>query len=401
VRLIYVTSSLPYGPGEAFVIPELTELMRRGHTVTIVPAYARGTVLHDDAEPLLAATERHRLVSAAIARDVLVELVRAPRRVLRAMLLVARSRDRRILGKNLAVLPKGLALARLVRERRVEHVHAHWGSTSSTVALLASEVSGVPWSLTLHRWDIDEDNLLALKVRRACFVRTINRIGLDKVVARTGAAAGRAFVLHVGVELPAASERGAAGGTGRVIMSASLREVKGHVYLLKALELLRARGLDLRVDLVGDGPLRARLEALATELGLEDCVAFVGVLPHGTLLEQLAEGRWDAAVLASVVTPEGEHEGIPVSLLEAMSYGVPVVGTRTGGIPDLLDDGAGLLVDERDPGALADALERLLTDARLRAELGAAGRRRVEGRFDVGSVVAELERRFAACAEQA
>lgn len=396
MRLLYVTSSLPYGPGEAFVIPELTELIRRGHAVTIVPAYGRGAVVHDDARPLVGAATRRRLVSPAIARDAVLELLRAPRRVLRAAFLVTRSRDRRILAKNLAVLPKAIALARLLRERRTEHVHAHWGSTSSTVAFLASEISGVPWSLTLHRWDIDEDNLLALKVRRACFVRTINRIGLDKVAARVGAARGRAFVLHVGVDLPP-RPRGEARAGGRILVAASLREVKGHVYLLRAVELLRGRGLEPDVDLVGDGPLRTELERLAAGLGL-DRVSFVGVLPHGTLLEQLAAGRWDAAVLASVVTPDGEHEGIPVSLLEAMSYGVPVVGTRTGGIPDLLDDGAGLLVEERDPDALAEALERLLTDDRLRAELVAAGRRRVEERFDVTRVVAELERHFAACA---
>ena len=117
-------------------------------------------------------------------------------------------------------------------------------------------------------------------------------------------------------------------------------------------------------------------------------------LSHRELLDRLAAGTWCAAVLASVVTPSGEHEGIPVSLLEAMSVGVPAIGTETGGIPALLADGAGLLVPERDAAALADALERVLTDAGLRTELGAAGRRRVEERFDVDVVAGELERRF-------
>jgi glycosyltransferase involved in cell wall biosynthesis len=98
------------------------------------------------------------------------------------------------------------------------------------------------------------------------------------------------------------------------------------------------------------------------------------------------------------VTPAGEHEGIPVSLLEAMSVGVPAIGTETGGMPALLGEGAGLLVPERDAEALASALERVLVDEELRAELGAAGRRRVEERFDVEVVAAELERRFLAAA---
>jgi colanic acid/amylovoran biosynthesis glycosyltransferase len=401
VKLIYVTSSLPFGPGEAFVIPEIVELMRRGHAVTIVPTYPRGPVLHGDAAPLLPATEAGPLLSAAIARDVVLELARSPLRVLRAWLQVRRSRDARILGKNLAVLAKGVSLGRAARTRRIEHLHAHWGSTSSTLALVASEVAGVPWSLTLHRWDIDEDNLLALKARRACFVRTINRIGLEKVRARVGETAKPAFVLHVGVDLPERPEPREAAAPGRILVAASLREVKGHVYLLEALTLLRDRGIDAFAELVGDGPLRPSLEQRTAELGLGRQVRFAGVVSHESLLEGFGRGRWDVALLASVVTPAGEHEGIPVSLLEAMSFGLPVIGTQTGGIPDLLEGGAGLLVPERDAGALADAIERLLTDGALRADLGTAGRQRVEERFWVRAVVAELERRFAACAAAA
>jgi colanic acid/amylovoran biosynthesis glycosyltransferase len=398
LRLIYVTSSLPFGPGEAFVIPEIVELMRRGHTVTIVPTYPRGPVLHGDAARLLESTEAAPLLSAAIVRDTVLELVRSPLRVLRAWALIRSSRSFRILGKNLAVLAKGVWLARLARRRRAEHLHAHWGAASSSLALVASEVAGVPWSLTVHRWDIDEDNLLALKVRRACFVRTINSIGLEKVEARVGERPSAAFVLHVGVDLPASPEPREGPAASRILVPASLREVKGHTYLLEALALLRERGVEASADLIGDGPLRSSLELRTAELGLDGHVRFAGAVSHEALLEGLERGDWDVALLASVVTRTGEHEGIPVSLLEAMSFGLPVIGTRTGGIPDLLEGGAGLLVPERDAAALADSIERLLGDAALRAELATAGRRRVEERFAVQAVVSELEQRFAACA---
>jgi glycosyltransferase involved in cell wall biosynthesis len=394
VRLLYATSSLPHGPGEAFVIPEVRALVRRGHEVTIVPVHGRGPVLHDDAHELLDVTLAPSLVSLRIVTGAVRQLLRRPRRTLATLRVLLGSRSPRILAKNLAVLPKGLWLGAEAQRRGIAHIHAHWGSTSSTMALVASRLSGIPWSITVHRWDIEEDNLLAAKASGAVFVRTINDIGLRKLDIASGGRARDAFILHMGVDVPPAPS--AAAANGRVLAAASLREVKGHVYLLDAMRLLRARGVDVHLDCVGDGPLREELERYVAQHGLEDAVSLVPALPHGELLERLARGEWSAAVLSSVVTPSGEHEGIPVSLLEAMSVGVPAVGTETGGIPSLLADGAGVLVPERDAEALAHALERVLTDPDLRRALVAAGRRRIEERFDVEAVAAELERRFAA-----
>ncbi len=110
----------------------------------------------------------------------------------------------------------------------------------------------------MHRWDIDENNLLAAKVRRASFVRAINEIGLRKLAAATGGVTGDAFVLHMGVDVPAALAPPAAGG--RVLAAASLREVKGHVYLFEAARLLRERGVEhsARVRRRRAAPARAR-----------------------------------------------------------------------------------------------------------------------------------------------
>ena len=396
MRLLYVTSSLPYGPGEAFVIPEVAALGRRGHELTLVPVHGRGPVLHDDARQLLDLCIERSLLSAAIARGALRQLARKPGCSLRALRLLLCSRSPRILLKNLAVLPKALWLGLEAERRGIDHIHAHWGATSSTAAMVASRLSGISWSLTVHRWDIGEDNLLAAKARSASFLRTINELGLRKLEDIAGGAARDAFVLHMGVDVPPEPAPPSPGR--RVLAAASLREVKGHVYLLEAARVLRERGIEVRVECVGDGPLRTELERRVTGQGLEDVVSLTPALSHQELLDRLAAGHWRTAVLASIVTPHGEHEGIPVSLLEAMSVGVPAIGTETGGIPDLLGGGAGLLVPERDADALADALERVITDDGLWEELAAAGRRRVEERFDVEIVAAELERRFLAAA---
>jgi glycosyltransferase involved in cell wall biosynthesis len=206
-----------------------------------------------------------------------------------------------------------------------------------------------------------------------------------------------AWVLYMGVRLASAPGARAAEGPFRVLAAARFVEKKGHVHLLEAARLLRDRGIELRVDLAGDGPLEASLRERVADLGLGGVVEFLGRLSHDNLLADLERCRWDAMALPSIVTPSGELEGIPVSLIEAMARGVPVVGTDTGGVPELLAEEAGLLVRAGDAVALAEALELLARDPTTRAAFGERGRARVEEAFSVERIAAELEARFREC----
>ena len=183
-----------------------------------------------------------------------------------------------------------------------------------------------------------------------------------------------------------------------IVVAANLLEVKGHTYLLEALRLLADRGVRAQLDLAGDGPLRGELVDKVRALRLEDRVTFLGLLAHEKLLRQLEAGRWDVLVLPSVVTGAGDAEGIPVALMEAMSYRVPVVSTATGGIPELFEGvEEAPLVPPKNAAALAEAIERLVKDPRLRDRLAETGRRRVEESFAIERVVEELVRRFEIC----
>jgi glycosyltransferase involved in cell wall biosynthesis len=264
--------------------------------------------------------------------------------------------------------------------------------------MFASGVTGVPWSLTVHRWDIREDNLLRPKLDSASFVRAVSGDGLHDLERIVGPSRTPALVLHMGVPLPAgaldARGRRTDDATLRVLVPAGLLEVKGHRYLVDAIRVLRSRGTQVLVGLAGAGPLRAAIAQQVADANVtEECV-LLGQLSHSELLRQLEDGEWDAVVLASVETASGEKEGIPVVFLEAMSYGLPVVGTAVGGVPELLGDGAGLLVPSRNAVALADAIGRLAGDPALRTRLGRLGRERVERDFSVESVVRELAARF-------
>jgi colanic acid/amylovoran biosynthesis glycosyltransferase len=396
MKLIYVSSSLPYGPGEAQVIPEREVLTKQGHKVIIVPMYPRGSVLHGDAKALMESTITQPLLSVNIVEAVIAEFLRAPIRVLRVLGWLFQSRSLVILLKNLAIYPKGLWLARLARRWKANHIHAHWAAVAATMALIASEVSGIPWSFTARRWDILEDNLLSLKMVHASFARIISQSGLE-MIKELGIEVpdDRIPILHVGVHLPtrfqAPKDQQEEINVPIILCPAGLRPIKGHKYLIEAFAILRGRSIESKLWLAGQGELRQALQEQVETLGLLDRVAFLGQLPHLRLLDLYSQGKIAMVVLPSL------HEGIPVSLIEAMAYGVPVISTVAGGTPELLERGAGLLVPPEDPLALANAIERLVRDPGLRKQLVETGRRRVEDSFAVEKVVAELVRRFEAC----
>lgn len=396
MRLLYVTSSFPFGHGEGFLVAELDEIAAQGHDTVVLPTLGRGPIVHDDARRLMSRTRSVPLVSAAIASSALREIRARPAATARSLRRLRLGRSALILAKNAAVFPKALWTAQLARELAVDHIHAHWAGTSSTMAMVASELSGIPWSLTVHRWDIRENNLLASKASSASFVRAISADGLADLQRAVGEIQ-RASVIHMGVPVPSDWRAPGTRPTGepfRVLVPANLIEVKGHRHLVDAIAVLESRGVSVRVTLAGQGPLRAQIESQIAAHGLERVVMLVGQLSHLELLGRLATGEWDAVAMPSVETRSGEKEGIPVSLLEAMSYGVPVVGTRSGGIVELLGDGSGLLVPPGDPGALAAAIESLAADGELRARVGARGRARVESDFAADSVVRDLVRAF-------
>jgi len=144
--------------------------------------------------------------------------------------------------------------------------------------------------------------------------------------------------------------------------------------------------------LAGDGVLRSHLESFAQSFGLQNSVKFLGTLGHDELLRIYEEVPVSAAVLASTDLGRGVHEGIPVALMEAMAYGIPVVATSAGGTPELVRPGTGLLVPPADPLALAAALQTLLQDRMLLRQIGERGREHVREIHDIARVTSELAR---------
>lgn len=280
---------------------------------------------------------------------------------------------------------QALLLALEVRRRGIEHLHAHFATVAAGVARLASRLAEVPFSFTAHAKDIFHETVrpddLRRKLEEAAAVITVSDFNLAHLRATFGAAAARVRRIYNGLELerfPYAEPRVR---PRRVAAVGRLVEKKGFEVLLEAAALLSARGVDFAVDLIGGGELEERLRRRIDELGVGRRVRLVGLRPQAEIARAVSE----AAVFAApcVVGRDGNRDGLPTTLLEAMALGTPCVSTDVTGIPEVVRDGeTGLLVPQNDAAALAAALERLLEDPSLRVTLAARARRRVEEDFD-------------------
>jgi colanic acid/amylovoran biosynthesis glycosyltransferase len=392
VRLCIVSAKYPFGHKEPFLDTELRPLAAALGDVTVFPTSPQAAWRGFDDVP----AEVVR-ISPAGPRTLLLAaraFARRPLRALRALAAILTERyPLRGKLKNLVVVPKGLALAEIARARGFEHLHSYWLSTPATVAWLASRVAGIPFSSTVHRFDLYENNLAARKLRDAKFIRTISERGRRDLLLLTGGDPDKVAVVRLGVALPALRRVSVVAGDSwgrlpvserplRILCAARLVAVKGHGVLLAALALLRERGFAFECTLAGEGELRAELTREIAEAGLEDRVRLPGDVPHEELLARLQAGDYDVSVIASVERSGGLMEGVPVALIEAMASGTVVVATDSGSVGELVDGTTGLLVPHSDPGALAEALARIAGDPELRERLRLAARRRVERDFD-------------------
>jgi len=339
------------------------------------------------------------ICSANVLKGTVVRTLAAPGQIAAAVRIALGGR-RAAPFKNLSIVPKALWLAGIAKRWGADHIHCHWAGTTATMAMLASRLSGVPWSMTAHRWDIVENNMLAAKVSSASFVRFISEDGLRMAQSLGVGRSDKLRVLHMGVGIPR-KVRPRPGRKPVVLCPARLAEVKGHRVLLEAWRILQRRSTEGELWLAGNGPLRRELEHFSETLGVSGSVKFLGSVPHNELLKFYEDARVSVVALASLDLGNGHHEGIPVGLIEAMSYVVPVVATAAGGTTELLAPGTGLLVPPGDAGALADAIESLLKDRELSERLGHLGRQHVVRDYNVVRIAAALASEFESAARPA
>ena len=277
---------------------------------------------------------------------------------------------------------RGAALRDALLRGGYAHVHADFATETATAAWTAWRLGGPPFSF--RDYASFDAQLVARKVAGARFVLACSAHDRRRLLD----VAGRAFAdkVHVdvlGVDLRAfLPDESVAEASDLVLCVGTLQPKKGQAFLLEAAARLVREGCAIRVHLVGDGRDRASLETLAEGLGIASIVTIDGYVSRAEVRDLMR--RAAVTCLPSIVADDGDVDGIPFVLMEAMALGRACVSTTVSGIPELIVDGVeGCLVPPRDAAALAGALNRLLGDARLRRTLGAAARRKVEASFDV------------------
>lgn len=318
-------------------------------------------------------------------------MFRSPGRYLSAMGLAWKTRapGLKALVWQLFYFAEAAVLAREVNRRNLTHVHNHFVDSSCSVTMLAAAMGGFTYSVTVHgpwiwfepmRWRVDE------KFGRALFVSCISHFCRSQAMIFTPAQKwNRLHVVHCGVD-PGRYERVEhVQGGATLTYTGRLATVKGLPVLLEAMVAIRRAHPGVELMIVGDGPDRAMLERMAADLEVSGNVRFAGYQSQAAVAEQL--GRTDVFVMTSFA------EGVPVSLMEAMAAGVPVVAPRIAGIAELVDDGeSGYLTPPGDAATVAERIIRLLDDAGMRRRFGEAGRRKVEAEFNLAHEAQWLRR---------
>jgi glycosyltransferase involved in cell wall biosynthesis len=286
-----------------------------------------------------------------------------------------------------------LYFAQHFKRRGVDHIHVHFANRAAHTAMFLKEISGIPFSVTAHGQDfmkdLGNDDLLREICAAAEFVAAETDYSRD--LLRQRCPNSRIHRVYNGMDLTRFPERHyeISGKEPCIISIGRLVAFKGFDYLIDACAELARQGLEFTCEIIGDGPLRGDLEARIRKLDLSGRVHLVGSLSQGVVLEKLRSA--DIFALASVTDAQGASDVFPTVIIEAMAAARPVVSTRLAGIPESVVHGeTGLLVPPEDTMALAEALSRLIQDAKLRLHYGRAGRERIEQHFRIDHTVAPL-----------
>jgi glycosyltransferase involved in cell wall biosynthesis len=392
MRIGYFTNQYP-APSHTFIRREIGALERRGHDILRYAIRPAAVPLVDPDDQKEEGKTRHilrqpRLVTViSMLRAILRNPPAAGKALVAAMRFAAHGQHS--YGRHLLYLVEALVLASWCRRDAIDHLHVHFGTNPATVACLARIMMDASLSITVHGpEEFDRPERLALqdKIRCADFVAAVSSFGRSQLLRWAQLDDWKKIhVVPCGIDKSYVQATSLHEDSGsRLVCIGRLSEQKGHLLLLDAVAQLRRRGTDLKLVLIGDGPMRPHVADRIQQLQLGPVVELLGTVDQQRIRQELVRAR--GLVLPSFA------EGLPVVLMESMALARPVVATFIAGIPELVTPETGYLVPAGDVGALAQAMENLLSlDGKALQALGAAARMRVAARHDIDEAAALLD----------
>ncbi|WP_337286637.1 glycosyltransferase family 4 protein [Candidatus Methylomirabilis sp.] len=411
-RLAYLMGTFPTLT-ETFILGEIRALCARGvelHLFSLRRPKGVAQLAEDGADLITMTHYGPSFLSRQVWRSNLRMLCVFPGRYLRILgsLLAHTAVNPIHCLKTLGIFPIAVTFAEVIRHKGIDHIHAHWATYPASAAYIVSRLLDISYSFTAHAYDATLiRTMMREKVREAAFIVTCTRFNRGALTTLIPESEAKIVVNYHGIFLDRFVPNGKQvlqhQDTFHILSCGSLYPRKGFSDLVEACRILRDKGWKFRCEIIGEGPLRRRLEQSIKAYELEEVVCLLGAMPQKQVIDHYRKA--DLFVLPCVTDHLGWDEvftdpmlflevglaipfrpitdGIPNVLAEAMAMRIPVVSTTVAAIPELIQDGrTGTLVPERNPLALAAAMEHLLKDPHKRQAFAEGGRETVRQYFD-------------------
>ncbi len=387
-KIVFITSSFPYGKSEVWAINEINSLMDLGNDITIIPRSGQGKIINQDAIKFSSNLIDLPYINFKIFIIFLRSIAFNPLNFLKLLIGIVKQSNTIIdFVKAIIVMPKSIFSAKLLHGEGINHVHSLSTTSAAVMAYIISSNLEVPWSYTLH-----SSSVLNSKYKRsflfqsqsASKCRTISKIIANDLSNFIGPSLSKKVsTVHLGVDTQGYIKEKININDPLIIATpAELKEHKGHVYAIKAAKKLIDIGVNnFKWYFFGSGPLLNVLQEKVKELNLINHCYFPGNIDHQELLNKYKIHEVDIVISSSISIPD-VFEGIPVSLMEAMSYGIPVIATDSGGTKELVDGQSGILVKQNDPNAILSGIIDLINKPDFRRKISKNGRNKIMQDFD-------------------
>ncbi len=380
MKIAYVLERFPK-LSESFILNEIVELLKNGHDIQIFSIYVPiEDVKHKEVIEYNILERTHYFSYKQIFKVNCINLCK--------YFIIGVVQDLRDfeLYMNILILNLKLAyFATIMQKNGMELIHAHFANMGSAVRKF-SKFLGLPYTLTAHAFDIyknpDVDELKNV-MKNAGSVVTISDYNKNYLQRKIGIT-NRIDVIRCGIDLGKfnAQRRPKINNRIKMLSVSRLVEKKGIEYLIRALPIVKKETPDCDLTIIGTGPRNNYLHKLVHDLKIEEDVQIKGDVSDPELMQYYEES--DMFILPCIIIENGDRDGIPVAIMEAMAMELPVVSTRVSGIPELVEDGiSGILVSPKDENAIANAIIKLYQDSQLRLEMGKNGRKIIEEKFNI------------------